>query len=107
MNNQIDELFQRARESEPELANNGFMAGLGAKLNVAPVSAEPKFEWLPVLAAALAMLVVLLSTPILGWISIVPTILTNASFLIAAGMASFTFIACAASAYLFVEWESV
>lgn len=107
MNNQIDQLFQQTRESEPELTNKGFMAGLATKLDVAPVSAEPKFEWLLIFAVALAMLVVLFSTPILGWISIVPTILTNTSFLMAAGLASLTFIACVASAYIFFDWEFV
>ena len=53
------------------------------------------------------LLIALLPTTILGWIAIVPTILTNASFLMAAGIASITFIACVASAYLFFDMEII
>lgn len=105
MNNQIDQLFQQARESEPELNSGGFMAGLGRELNAAPVIAEPKFEWLTVVAAALAMLIVFFATPLSGWIVAIPSILTDTTILINAGLASFGFVVCAAAAYAFFEWD--
>lgn len=104
MNNQIDQLFQKARESETPLAKDAFMANLAAELNIERVTSEPRFEWLSIFAVALATLVVFFSTPIFGWILAVPGLLSSTTAIAVLGLSS---LVIAMSLYACYELELI
>lgn len=115
MNNGIDELFQRARQTEPELPAEDFLPVLKQSLSqnqnsnqnsnqISNQLKQPRYEWALVLAAAIATLLVFTLTPISFWIAAIPYQAFSASTLLAVSTATLVAVlAC----FAFLEWGDV
>lgn len=82
MNTQLEDIFNQAKESEPELKPNQFMSGLQAELKVQQLYTESKFDWLLIVAAVLASLAVFFLTPAYSWLVSLPNYLVAANYVL-------------------------
>lgn len=72
MNDHIEQLFQQAREQEPKLDDAQFIEEFGHLRQNFPARAKLGYDWILVVAVALASVLVFLFTPLHFWVSAIP-----------------------------------
>lgn len=104
MNDHIEQLFQQAREQEPKLNDTEFFADFSRQRQQIQSPAKLGYEWILVLAAALATLAVFIFTPISFWLSALSYQTFSLDTMVLIGLSAFAVVI---SYFAFFDWEGI